>query len=119
MFQDSEILFSYSRAQAIADGALIDITELAKPFGFRFSVAITSGLYAELTAGCGDDAAEQQSRLNVLLVTLRAEIAQTGSHSDRADLLISHPKAPVAAYALCGPGDTAEPVITVMLPHED
>jgi hypothetical protein len=25
----------------------------------------------------------------------------------------------VRLYALCGPGDDAEPVITVMLPHED
>ena len=25
----------------------------------------------------------------------------------------------VAMYALCGPGDDAEPVITVMLPDED
>ena len=37
-------------AQAIADGVLIDATELAKEAGFRIPVAVTAGVWAECVA---------------------------------------------------------------------
>ena len=39
-----EIIFSYTRAQAIADRALIDVTATAAEAGFRFPVTVTSDL---------------------------------------------------------------------------
>ena len=36
MKKDDVVIFSYTRAQAIADGVLIDATELAKQAGFRY-----------------------------------------------------------------------------------
>jgi hypothetical protein len=39
MFEDSELIHSYSRAQAIADGVLIDVSETAKEVGIVFPVA--------------------------------------------------------------------------------
>jgi hypothetical protein len=39
-----EVIFSYTRAQAIADRALIDVTPTAAEAGFRFPVAVTSDL---------------------------------------------------------------------------
>jgi hypothetical protein len=61
-----EVIFSYTRAQAIADRALIDVTPTAAEVGFRFPAAVTSDLMAAietipqkyshedtLKAGCG------------------------------------------------------------------
>ena len=56
MKKDDVVIFSYTRAQAIADGVLIDATELAKEAGFRIPVAVTAGVWAECVAvpdGCG------------------------------------------------------------------
>ena len=39
-----EIIFSYTRAQAIADRVLVDVTPTALEAGFRFPVAATSAL---------------------------------------------------------------------------
>jgi hypothetical protein len=39
---ENEIIYSYTRKQAIADGVLIDVTELAKEAGFKCPVAFTS-----------------------------------------------------------------------------
>ena len=50
MKKDDVVIFSYTRAQAIADGVLIDATELAKQAGFRFPVALTTGVWAECVA---------------------------------------------------------------------
>src|SRR4029077_5729182 len=39
-----EVIFSYTRAQAIADRVLVDITPTALEAGFRFPVAATAAL---------------------------------------------------------------------------
>jgi len=56
---------------------------------------------------------------------LRHAIAKN-SDGDRVDFTLhvrndNEERTPplVSLYALCGPGDEAEPVVTVMLPHED
>ena len=42
-----DIIYSYTRKQALEDGVLIDVTETAKEAGFVVPVAVTNGLYAE------------------------------------------------------------------------
>jgi hypothetical protein len=42
-----DVNFSYLRAQAIADGVLVDVSETAKEAGFRIPVALTRAVWAE------------------------------------------------------------------------
>src|ERR1019366_7436165 len=37
-----DVIYSYTRKQAIEDGVLVDITEMAKEAGIKYPVAITS-----------------------------------------------------------------------------
>ncbi len=37
-----DLIFSYTRTQAIDDGVLIDATELARDAGFKWPVALTA-----------------------------------------------------------------------------
>ena len=37
-----EVIYTYTRAQAIEDGVLIDATEMAKETGFKWPVALTA-----------------------------------------------------------------------------
>ena len=41
-----EIIHSYSRAQAIEDGVLVDVTEMAREAGFKWPFAMTAEVYA-------------------------------------------------------------------------
>lgn len=108
----------YTRAQAIADDVLMDVSDQAKRFGIRFPVAITEGLYGALTQDAQTDAFRNLC-IDLLLITMRQHITRA-SDTNRIDFAVKVPHlAPVGAYALCTPGDTAEPVLTVMLPHED
>ena len=43
-----EVIFSYTRARAIADRVLIDVTPTALEAGFRFPTAVTGNLMAEI-----------------------------------------------------------------------
>jgi hypothetical protein len=48
-----EVVFSYSRAQAIEDGVLIDAGVLAYEAGFRYSVALTAAAVESVRSGSG------------------------------------------------------------------
>ena len=58
MFDNTEVIYAYTRQQAIQDGMLIDVTETAKDAGFKYPVAVTEGLwkgYIIPPAGVADD----------------------------------------------------------------
>jgi hypothetical protein len=119
MFEEADLIFSYSRADAIRDGVLIDVSSRAKSLGYRIPVALTAGLYEALTAGASDEA-EKAARVDLLLIALRDAITGNRNAGDRLDFVLKIPMlAPLNAWSLCGPGDTPDPVLTVMLPHED
>jgi hypothetical protein len=119
MFGEADVIFSYSRADAIRDRVLIDVSSRAKSLGYRIPVALTAGLHEALTAGANDEA-EISARLDLLLITLHDSIVRNSGAGDRLDFTVKTPSlAPLSAWALCGPGDTPDPVLTVMLPHED
>ncbi len=121
------VIFSYTRAQAIADGVLKDVSELAKEAGFSFPVAVTAGVWAECVAvPDGVEGQDETGRLWDVLNMLRFEIARLGADCERVDFAVhvrndnreGDPPL-VHLYALCGPGDGGEPVITVMEIGED
>ncbi|MGD2156090.1 MAG: DNA repair protein RadC [Anaerolineales bacterium] len=44
-----ELIHSYTRAQALEDGVLVDVSSMAREAGFRFPTAITADLHTRLT----------------------------------------------------------------------
>lgn len=122
---DFEIISVYSRANAIADGVLIDVSGPAAEAGFRYPVALTDTVWQ----GCvrvpeGVEGQDVDGRLWDILWMLRAAIARQRGDGNRIRFTVlvrndNRRPRPVTLTAICGPGDTAEPVITVMYPHED
>lgn len=125
---DAEVIHSYSRAQAIEDGALVDVTATAQEAGIRFPVAITSALYFDAVAWDERNAAYQdvEGRLWDVL-TMAAHYMRTARGTDRVTatvLRIPNTRRATVARKLAftahiGPGDTAAPVITLMMTNED
>jgi len=140
-----EPIFSFSRAQAIADGVLVDVTDtkddngqfLCLQAGFKITVAITRGAWAKTVEAGGIWKSEGQGevlelkggqsvtgRLWDLLWMLRLACGQAGDDDRvRFEVLVDvhgdgHHEL-VNLWALCGPGDEGEPVMTVMLEGED
>jgi len=122
-------IYRYSRSQAIADGFLVDVSEMpeAKEVGFKFPVAMTRTVWnqcVEIPEGViGQDIA---GRLLDVLYMLRIAIQRTGPGSDIVFIKLhvrndNREETPplVSLKAICGPGDEGEPVITIMLPEED
>lgn len=118
------VIFSYSRAQAIADGVLIDVTETAKEAGIKHPTALTAAVWAEyVEVPAGVECQDEQGRLWDILNMFRFAAKQSAGGTElRFEVLVRNdntsPK-PVTLKAICGPGDTLDPVLTILLPDED
>ncbi len=118
------VIFAYTRAQAIADGVLVDVTEMAREAGLKHPTAVTAAVWADyVTVPEGVEAQDEQGRLWDILMMLRFAIQGGGEGSELLyEVLVRNDNTspqPVKLKAICGPGDSAEPVLTIMLPHED
>jgi hypothetical protein len=124
---DMPIVFSYSRAQAIADGVLVDLTEWARETGFQVPVACTSAVwhdYIEPKDGLRPVGQSERGRAHDVLWLLYVAIRKCPLHTDQVRFTVIFLMSPrkhvtVELKAISGPGDAGEPVLTIMLPHED
>lgn len=129
MFTDADVIHSYTRAQAIADGVLVDITEQAKAYGFKLPTAITETAWRQVVEWTEHDkrglGQSSQGRLHDVLVM--ALMAARATQGDRAPFqVLAVPRSGKGEKARMhdlvlhiGPGDKGEPVLTIMLPGED
>lgn len=128
LFEDAEIIHSYTRAQALADGTLVDVSETAREAGFVIPVAVTQAAYADCIAWNEDNTAYQdvEGRLWDVLSMARLAASRGGGGQRLTYTLVRIPntkratvprKVELALHV--GPGDSAEPVVTIMLPNED
>jgi uncharacterized protein DUF6573 len=126
-FEGAPIIYSYSRKQAIEDGVLVDLTELAKTVGFLISVACTAAVWHQHVEPREESKALGECELTrtySLLWTLYRSISkQTG---DLGQLMFdmnfcnaTGDKETIMLKVICGPGDQGEAVLTIMFPNED
>lgn len=137
-FADAPVIFSYTRAQAIEDGVLVDLTEWAKETGFVIPVACTSEVWHRFIvppAGTRELGQSELGRAHDTLWMLFVAIKRQAAHSrsqgngqpaardrllyDVRFLQTPHRQKTVTFKAICGPGDHGEPVLTIMRPFED
>jgi hypothetical protein len=140
-----EVISTYSRAQAIADGVLVDLTNATDRDGrkirpFKYPVAMTEGAYNATIAAGGRWVTDPNNpdgetlqlppsqnltgRLwDVFSMMLHAIRASGPTDRVTFSVLVDrdgngkHKR--VDLWSSCGPGDNAEPVLTIMLEGED
>ena len=141
-----EVIYSYTRAQAIEDGVLVDLSDpsftfrpglpILKEAGIKFPVAMTSAAFARTVQDPDTDeplppGQDVSGRLWDVLTVFKLY-----AQRNRGDTILfpvsvqnwvringkrkeSVKQEDVNLKAVCGPGDKGEPVITIMLPDED
>ena len=126
-FEGVPIIYSYTRKQAIEDGVLVDLTEWATPIGFLIPVACTAAVWhrcLEAQKNSTDLGQCTLLRAYVLLITLYRHISKHAGAMDQLMFDLNYyntagKKETIKLKAHCGPGDQGEPVLTLLLPHED
>ncbi|MDX1252191.1 MAG: hypothetical protein IDH49_08110 [Gammaproteobacteria bacterium] len=122
----------YTRAEAIDDGVLINVSKMAAEAGFRCAVALTQGVYAECVAWSEEDSLRQTYQDEpqrlwdvVWMATNAARSAKPGETRTPFQLYCvprdgkSHKPKLTTLHLHAGSGDDGEMVITIMLTHED
>lgn len=128
-----DVIYAYTRAQAIEDGVLVDVTEMAREAGFRFPVAMTATVWGDCVEWSDEDSKRQThqdeaGRLwDVLWMGMYA--ARRSASRNTSQISFSLYRVPRGGRGVrarlthlklvIGPGDDGEPVITIMLPNED
>jgi hypothetical protein len=126
-WDDAEIIYAYTRAQAIADGELVDVSETAREAGIRFPVAVTRAVWVKyVQVPQGVTCQDERGRLWDIIWMFRCAAARFAGDTLLFKLYVRNHNRErltrqdlVTLKAICGPGDDAEPVITIMLPDED
>lgn len=134
MFEDAEIIHTYTRAEALEDGVLVDVSEIAREAGFTVPVALTRAAWEDCVAWDESDNARKRTlqdeagRLwDVLwMARLSARAAATRGLNEKLVPVRRTPRAgrghlprQAVLKMVIGPGDTPDPVITIMLRDED
>lgn len=131
LFEGVEVISGYSRAQAIEEGQLVDVSEVAREAGFLWPVALTSAVWADCVEWTDEDTKRQvyQDQAGRLwdVVNMCFQVARYVQSMDTFYYVIFRVprggrgvKARMARLkAMIGPSDNAEPVVTIMQPQED
>ena len=123
MLDESDLIHSYTRKQALADGVLIDVTALAKEAGYVFPVAITSAVWQKVVVPSegarNNRGQDEKGRIWDILWMLKLAIPKTLENRVLFSVMIDDGSSWLCQLsAICGPGDLNEPTITILFPNE-
>jgi len=127
-----EVISTYTRAQALADGVLLDAGPSSREAGFRWPVALTAAAWSDCVEWTEDDSVRQihqdlSGRLWDVLYMASHAIRTSIEPRDTLQFTLyrvqrdgrSMEAKLVTLKLIVGPGDRGEPVITLLLPDED
>jgi hypothetical protein len=122
-----KIIYSYTRAQAVADGFQVEVSKTAKEAGIHYPVFLTRRVFdAYVTVPKDVEGQDEEGRLWDIVWMLRFAIRRAQQGQDRLPFALyvrndnQRPKL-VKLIAACGALDIGnpQPAITVMMPGED
>ena len=121
--------YTGSRAQAIAEGTIIDVSDLGRQVGFKWPVAMTKAVWEDSVAWSDEDNEQQvpqnqKSRLFSVVGACADYVRTRGPKADRMRFRINRiPRDGESRGAqqrllqvVAHPGDDGEPVLTIRIP---
>jgi hypothetical protein len=121
------VIYTYTRAQAVADGVQVEVTKTAQEAGIKFPVFITRTVFdAYVTVPDSVTGQDEAGRLWDIVWMLRFGIIRSVPGTDRIPFALyvrndNHKPRLIKLIATCGALDIddPQPAITVMMPDED
>ncbi len=121
------VIYSYTRAQAVADGVQVDVTKTAQEAGIKFPMFLTRAVFDNYVAVPPDVTGQDEAgRLWDLVWMARFAILRSHGHTDRLPVALyvrndNHRAKLVKLIATCSALDIddPQPALTLMLPDED
>src|SRR6202000_2293942 len=122
-----EVIYAYTRSQAVADGFQVEVTKTAQEAGIRCPVFLTRAVFdAYVTVPPGVSGQDEAGRLWDIVWMLRFAILKAQPRRARFAFALyvrndNRAAKLIKLVAYCGPLDLDNPcpAITVMMPDED
>jgi hypothetical protein len=122
-----EVIYSYTRAQAVADGVQVEVTKTAQEAGIKFPMFLTRAVFEAYVAVPPDVTGQDEAgRLWDVVWMTRFGIIRARPGCDRIPVAFyvrndNRAARLVKLIATCGALDIddPQPAITVMMPDED
>jgi len=122
-----EVIYSYTRAQAVANGFQVEVTAVAREAGIRFPVFLTRTVFdAYVAVPAGVSGQDEAGRLWDIVWMLRFAIRKATHRQSRLPFALyvrtdDRAAQLVKLIAMCGALDAGDPqpAITVMMPDEN
>lgn len=130
-FKDTRPISPFSRIDALRDEVLIDVTEYAKEFGFKYPIAITYSVQRKLKICRNSNSITKnnfEERLKNLLFGLCCTIFFLPRDPDIHEIVfyagflndaVSDSSETQAFKAVCGPDDEGKPALTIMVEEDE
>ena len=122
-FEDANIIYMYSRKQALDDGLLVDISRMARHAGFRCPATVTHSVWNMI-----QEIPEKYENLEDvdgrLWDVLWSAVCSANGSDARTELtfqviLRTDEETVQTLKMVSGPDDDGFPCLTIMLPEED
>ena len=121
-----DVISAYTRQNALEDGELVSVSDIAKEIGFKYDVAVTRSVWLDCIVPSEELRADGQSesgRIWDLLWILKLAIKQSsgGEEIKFAPLFLfeaNKPPRPFLLRAQCHPNDDGSPCITIFTADE-
>ena len=122
-----EVIYAYTRKQALADGVQVEVSKTAQEAGIKFPMFLTRTVFDAYVAVPPDVSAQDEAgRLWDIVWMTRFAILRCKPGVSRIPVALyvrndNRAAKLVKLIATCGPldMDDAQPAITVMMPDED
>ena len=126
LFSECNMIFEYTRAHAIADGVLIDLTSSFPSDNrlFKWPIACTATVWNLIeSAAISEDVQPSLYVWDTVFLAHNAIKSKPNTGSPELFFKIMLPLTDNGTEhklkLVCGPGDDGAPVLTIMLPEED
>lgn len=114
-----DAIFRYTRANAIADGVLVNLSNIETVKGhWKFPFACTDTVFGLIERAIEEHNNDLAGIMHDISTMAKAEV-RNGSRADVIHFKVFIGLKLQDLKLHIGPGDTAEPVMTLMLSHED
>ncbi len=116
-----DVIYSYSRKQAIDDGVLVDLTAISGAIRqiWKHHMACTDTVWAIIETATEQPGQDLEGILHDIAFIAMVKARTQGDQRDTVRFQVIIAGKTHSLKLIIGPGDTAEPVLTLMLPNED
>ena len=123
-FAGMDLISVYTWDNAVADGTFVEVTGLAKKWGFKIPVAITRNLYSTHLKQLWPDGTENEHATNKMIALLLVELHQAIKEHKEPNNMITFDAnlkdggVTVWASIEGRSPSTSEPAMTILLPED-